>query len=341
MPQPTRGMVHIDRALTNISVAYIQQAENFVAHQVFPPVPVQKQSDRYFVYLKEDWFRDEAIERAPATESAGGMYEIDNTPNYFCRKYGFHKNITEEDRANADEPLRPDIDATQFVTQKLLLRKEIVWANTYFTPGGALGARTSPWGAAGIAGTMSGMVAGPGANQFLAWNQIGSFPIQDVTDAKLAITSQTGYRPNILVLGPRVYEALRNHDDILGRIVFTQRGLVTPDILAQLMDVERVVVAWAVRNTAPKGAAETTNFIIGDHALLVYAAPSPGIYQPSAGYTFAWAGLMGASSMGSRIVRLPMPHLGMGTERIEGELAFDMQMVADDLGVFFADAFRV
>jgi hypothetical protein len=46
---------------------------------------------------------------------------------------------------------------------------------------------------------------------------------------------------------------------------------------------------------------------------------------------------MGASAYGSRIVRLPMDILGLGTERIEGEVAFDPKVIAQDLGVFFKD----
>ncbi len=325
MAEPTREMIHIDQALTNISVAYIQKASSFVAAQVFPVVPVQKQSDRYFVYLKEDWFRDEATERAPATESAGGGYEIDNTPNYFCRKYGYHKDVTPEDRANSDTPLSADTDASDFVTQKMLLRREIVWANQYFTDG--------VWTT-----DLAGVAAGPAGGQFLRWDVAGSTPIEDIEDEQTNIASITGLRPNVLVLGARVYSALKNHDDILGRIVFTQRGIVTPDILAALFDVEKVVIAWAVRNIAAKDAAEDTDFLLGNHALLAYAAPRPALKTPSAGYIFTWTGLLGAGAYGTRMLRLPMNHLGLGTERIESELAFDPQVVAADLGCFFEDA---
>lgn len=339
MPQPTRGMVHIDRALTNISVAYIQSPNAFIADKVFPTVPVQKQSDRYFVYLKEDWFRDEATERAPATESSGGMYEIDNTPNYFCKKYAFHRDITEEDRANQDEPLNVDVDSAEFVTQKMLLKREVVWANSYFTiTAGGAGDRESAWGANVVGGTMSGVDTTADPHHFLQWDRNGSTPIEDISAAKVRMASQTGFMPNTLVLGAKVYETLRNHDDILGRIVFTQRGYVTADILAQLFDVERIIVGWAVQNTANKGATEATDFLLGNHALLAYAAPRPALKTPSAGYTFAWNGLMGAGAFGNRILRIPMPMLGVGTERIEGEMAFDLQVVAQDLGIFFADA---
>jgi hypothetical protein len=41
--------------------------------------------------------------------------------------------------------------------------------------------------------------------------------------------------------------------------------------------------------------------------------------------------------MGNRIVRIPMPWLGMDTERIEGEMAMDMKVIGADLGTFFKD----
>jgi len=322
---PNYRQVHIDTALTNMSVAYIQSASAFISDKVFPVVPVQKQSDRYFVYSREDWFRDEAEVRAPATESAGGGYDIDNTPTYFCPKYAYHKDVTEEDRVNSDAPLNADRDAVDFVSFKLLLKREVLWAQKYFTPG--------IWTT-----EVTGVGASPGAGQFLQWNDANSTPIEDIDAKQTAIMELTGYKPNVLVLGAWVYKALKNHPDILERIKYTQRGIVTTEILATLFDVEKVLVAEAVKNVAAKGAAESNTFILGKHALLCYAAPRPALKTPSAGYTFAWKGLLGANAYGGRILRIPMDWLGAGTERIEGEMAFDQKVVAADLGAFFANA---
>jgi hypothetical protein len=59
---------------------------------------------------------------------------------------------------------------------------------------------------------------------------------------------------------------------------------------------------------------------------------------PSAGYIFTWVGLLGAGAFGSRISQIPMPWLGIGTIRIEGELAFAVKIVGADLGVYFHTA---
>ena len=58
MYTPTPGDVHVNTPLTQISIAYLQQQDQFVAAQVCPVIPVAKQSDRYYVYNRGDFFRD-------------------------------------------------------------------------------------------------------------------------------------------------------------------------------------------------------------------------------------------------------------------------------------------
>lgn len=322
---PTRSQTRIDRMLTNMSVAYVQDASVYIADKVFPVVPVTEQSARYFVYKREDWFRDEAAERAPGTESEGGDYEIDNTPTYFAKQYSYHKDVTEQDRVNSQTPLDADRDATDFVTNKMLLRREMAWASKYFVPG--------VWATeyTGAAATNTGT----GAVKF--WSDPTSNPIIDITNAKLAQQRITGHVPNVLTLGAETFAALSNHPMLLERIKYTQRGIVTEELIAALFGVTKVVVANAIKNTAPKGKDAVMEFIHGKHALLSYAPPRPALKTPSAGYIFAWTGLLGAGAYGGRIVRIPMDWRGIGTERIEGDIAFDQKIVADDMGTFFAN----
>lgn len=313
---------HIDRALTNTSVAYMQDASAFIADKVFPIVPVKRQSDVYYIYNKGDFMRDEAQVRGAASESAGGDYGVESSAPYYCKKHAFHKDVTPEERANYDEPLNADIDATDFVSQKMLIRREMEWASNFF--------KTGVWGT-----EIEGKAASPSTGETLQWDTVNSDPIKDITTAAVKMASETGYKPNTLVLSPFAFNALKNHFDILDRIKYTQKGIVTADLLATLFEVEHVYVAWSVVNSAAKGATDSVNFIMGKHALLCYSNPRPALKKPSAGYIFAWTGLEGSGAYGNRIVRLPMDLLGLGTERIEGELAFDAKKICSDLGVFF------
>jgi len=318
---PSSSQTHVNSMLTNISVAYIQDQSDFIADKVFPIVPVEKQSDRYFVYNKDDWFRDEAQLRAPGTESAGGGYDIDNTPSYYCNKYAWHQDVSDDDRENNDDPLKPDEDATAFCTQKLLIKRETLWQSKYF--------KTGIWGSDYTGGsTKSG-------TQLYYWSDTANgTPIINIRNAKTDVKESTGYDPNTLVLGRDVFDVLCDHPVVLERIKYSQKAVVTTDLLASLFDIPRVLVANAVVNTAYKGATASNSFVFGKGALLCYSAPKPGLRVPSAGYTFAWNGLLGAGAYGNRVKNFRMENLE--SDRIEAEMAFDQKVVGSDLGCFFS-----
>lgn len=323
MPQPTLYQTHIDAPLTNISVAYLQSAQNFIANQVFPVVPVDKKSDKFFVYTKNDWFRDEAARRADGTESAGSGYNL-TTDSYAADVWAFHKDVGDQTRANSDSPLVPDREATEFVTSRLLLRQEIQFVTDYIA--------TGVWGT-----DLAGVASSPSTNQFIKWSDFAnSDPLEDVELGKETILSATGFMPNTLVLGYQVYRKLRNHPDLVDRIKYTSSNTITTDIMARLFDVERVLVAKAVKATNVEGGTAAYSFAYGKSALLTYSAPNPGLMTPSAGYTFAWRGVSGGLGSTVGVSRIRMEHLK--ADRIEGEISFANKVVAPDLGVYFSAA---
>jgi hypothetical protein len=311
-----------------MSIAYIQRAQDFVADKVFPIVPVMKQSDRYFIYTKDFWFRTQAQKRAPATESAGGGFNVNNTPSYFCDVWAVHMDVDDQTRANADQPLDPDRDATLFVTQQMLLRREISFVSQYIA-----------------AGIWQGYVVGgspidfqPNVNGNGYWDSASSNPMLDVDILKRSIKSQTGFRPNTFVAADDVFTALRNNASVLDRIKYTQRGIVSEELLAALFGVEKFLVADAVLNSAQEGQAFSGNFLVVNMALLVYANPAPSILQPSGGYIFSWQGLFGAGAQGNRIKTFRMEQLE--ADRVEGEMAYNMKLVSADLGVLLKNVIQ-
>lgn len=323
---PSRSDVHVNRPLTNLSVAFAQDAEGFIAARAFPVVPVQKQSDRYFLYPRGDFNRDEMRARAPGTESAGGTYAVDNTPSYSCTSFAYHKDVPDEIRDNADEPMNLDREATDYLTLKFLIRREKLWASTFFA--------TSIWTT-----QVTGVAAAPGAGQFLQWNDPASTPIEDIRLGRTTTKLVGGLRPNKLVVGSYVYDKLVDHPDIVGRLDRGQTqgpAKANLDSLAALFDLKEVLVMDAIENTAVKGATESNAFIGGKHALLIYAAERPGIMTPTAGYTFSWTGRFGASALSSRIKRLRADLLA--SDRLEIEAAFVPKLISADLGYFFASA---
>jgi hypothetical protein len=320
MPQPTQSQVHVDAILTNISVAYMQRAENFIADKVFPVVPVDKQSDKYFVYEKNDWLRDEAQVRTDGTESVGSGYNI-ATATYYADVFAIHKDIGDQTRANADAPINVDREAAEFVTHRLLTRREIQFNNDFMT--------TGKW-----ATDVTGVAASPTTGQTVQWSDYtNSDPIEDIERGKAGILSVTGLEANTLVLGYDVFRSLKNHPDLVDRIKYTSSQTITEDMLARMFDIERVLVSKSVKATNKEGATGAYGFTTGKTALLAHVAPQPGILTPSAGYTFSWTGV--SQGMGLTIGTSSFRLESLRATRVEAELAFDNKVVANDLGYFW------
>lgn len=323
MPDVT-NLGHIDRALTNISVAYTQGADAFIADKVFPIVPVQKRSDVYFVYSKADFFRNEVQERGQGAESAGGQWHLTEADPYHCRKYAFHYDITQEEKSNYDQPINVDRDTTEWLTQKMLLKREVDFAGKFFT--------TGVWGTD---------ITGNGTT-VKYWDDPQSDPIAAVTNAMLTMAQNTGKKPNFAIISPDVFYALKNHDMIMDRIKYTQKGIITAELIASLFELDNIYIPWGIYNDGPQtpGYDQTDidmNFVYAGQMLLGYRTRRPSLKEPSAGYIFSWVGLEGASSYGSRMVRIPMDMLGLGTERLEMEMAYDQKLICKDMGVFFTN----
>jgi hypothetical protein len=320
MPQPTQSQVHVDAILTNISVAYMQRAENFIADKVFPVVPVDKQSDKFFKYDKNDWLRDEAQQRADGTESVGSGYNI-TTDTYYAPVYSIHKDIGDQTRANADAPINVDREAAEFVTHRLLLRRELQFVSDFMT--------TGVWGT-----DVAGVSSSPTTGQTIQWSDYtNSDPIEDIEAAKAGILSVTGMEANTLVLGYDVFRTLKNHPDLVDRIKYTSSQTITEDMLARMFDIDRVLVSKSIKATNKEGATGAYSFTTGKTALLAHVAPNPGILTPSAGYTFTWTGV--SQGLGATIGTSSFRMESLRATRVESEIAFDNKVIGSDLGYFW------
>lgn len=325
--RPTQSDVHVSRPLSNLLIAYFQDEKNFIASRVFPEIPVQFKTDQYYKWTRDDFHRVEVAERAPATPSEGGSF-VHTTDTYTCKEYAIHKDIPDAVAANADSELHLDEAASRYIGHQLLLKRESVWTSTYFT--------TSVWTGSSTGSDLTGVAGTPTTGQFKQWDQTSSDPIGDITAQMVSMAEATGKRPNKLVLGPRTWQKLQNHPDIIDRIKYTMKGVVSLELLASLLGLDEVLVPYSTRNTAAMGATASFSFFAGKAALLLYASGMPSIMEPSAGITFAWAGRFGAGASGGRVKRFRLEEIE--SWRIEGQMAFAQKVVCSDLGCYFTAA---
>lgn len=315
--------VPIDVPLTTISVANFQDAEGFIADQVFPVVPVEKQSGLYYTWDETEMNRDTAQRRADATESAGDTFDIADD-SYRCDVFALHKDVGDQLQSNYKEtPIQPFSSAAAFITNKLRIRQEVQFFQDF--------AKTGVWGHE-FAGIADGS---PTDEQFLRFDNDASDPIAVVEDFKNIISDGSGLEGNVLAIGKKVYSVLKNHPVVIERFKYTSSANPTLQVLQDLFEVPKVVVAKAIINEAASGQGVKNRRLFDKGMLLVHAASAPGLEVPTAGYTFAWTDVSEGlgQTIGTRQFR--MEHLR--ADRVETQIAFDNKVVSRQLGLLATD----
>ena len=264
MPRPTVYDVHVNRPLTNVSIAY--RNAQYIADQVFPMVQVQKKSDQYFVFPKQAWYRNRSAPRAPGTKFPRGDYPL-TTASYICVNDALAKEITKEERENADAPLRPDITAVNFVTDGLMLGLE----NRVAT----LVSGSTNWASASTASTQ--------------WSSDSSDPWGNIDTCVDAVVSSIGREPNVAVMSWDVWRHLRQHPDFLDRVKYTRPGgRVEPEDLRSWFGFDKVLIGKAIVDSAQEGATANMSYVWGNDFWCGYVTQSPALEEATSGYCFVW-----------------------------------------------------
>ena len=311
MAQPTHNEIQaVDPVLTQMLVSYSQADSRFVAGQVFPSVSVDKQGFTYYIMTKKYWFLDSVARRAVGGKFARGGYGVETSTGK-AELWGLEHPIADEARANNQMPMSLEQSGTKWLSQQSLIRKEVAWAADFMVG--------TAW-------------ANHDNNSATDWDSTGN-PISDITAGKRTISNATGFDPNTLVVGYIVHEAILNNSNLVDRIKYVQMATqqALEAALAATLGVERYLVGKASYNTANEGQAMSAAAIIDDDALLCYVSPTPGVAEPSAGYTFAWAGGGGTGEI------VTYRDQTVKSDILQLSEAWDLKVVASDLGYFWTD----
>jgi hypothetical protein len=320
---------HIDQFLTNLSVMY--RNGQFVSGLIMPGVPVLKQSDLFATYGTDNLRSlDDAI--SPKSVSNEVIMSRSGT-QYYCDGHALKHVIADEDRAN-DDLGSLDIDATILLTDQILLNREINCLNNVI---------------AGV-GATNDLSASSGADQF----DNDSFdPIKYIDEQKITIAKKIGRKPNVLVLSTPVLKGLRNNALVKGRITGAPSldgSAITLQQLAAVLEIEQVIEASAVVNTAAEGMADALDFVWKKYALLSYVPKTPGLRTLSLGYHFMWnfpaaSPVAGKSGLIDDIIP---GGAGYGMRQwydkarrstiIEATMYYSQQVVCPNAGILFSNA---
>ena len=329
-----KGSFKPNMYLTNLSMAYFQEASRYVAKSIFPICPVQLSAGNFYIFSKADLLRDN-VSRKPefGKVAPAQMGQMDGS--YRCKVDQVITGIDQisqlnYQRTNAPGVADPRRAKVKFIAEQMNLHQDIVFAESFFKSG----VWTNEW--------TGGTDYDKEGKKFIKFDDANCDPVVLIEDLCTEVEQSTGRRPNRLALGKEAFNALKAHPAILERVKYSgssaNPATVNEKVLAELFGIEQVKVLSSIVNKAPLGAEPDMQFICDPKsALLAYATNTPAIDEPSAGYIFTWDMLGNGQYMPTMQYE---GEAGTHSEFIEGLFSADMKKTADDLGIFLKNCVK-
>jgi hypothetical protein len=306
MPNPSD--LHIDRPLSNFAVEYANA--KLIADGVCPIVRVGNKSDLYNTYEKKDRFTIPETARGPK-DTANEVEWSKSYSNYYCKDRALREFLSDASVANSDPGVNPRQRTTTFLTDLLLLDLEVTvaaLATTYANYGSGYRAQLS------------------GGDR---WDQFAtSDPLANIETARAAIFME----PNVAIIGAEVWAKIKQHPQILDRVsggsTNANPAMVTAQLVAELFEVDRLLIGKAKRNTANKGQTASYSYIWGKDVVLAYVSDAPSLEDMSAWKTFRWNQM--STAVGYKVRSYRDEEKGGGGEWIEVETSDESKVICAD-----------
>lgn len=309
---PEAKQMHVDSVLSNFSVQY--RNEDMIWRDVMPEVKVNKRSDLYWKYSKENAYRIFDDKIGPKSLANEIDFAV-STDNYSVKDHALSDWVTQEEIDNADSPLQPESDANDFLNQCLDVAQEQRVSALVFAAG------TYPAG---------NKVQLSGTSQ---WSGSADNPIKDVQDA----IEGCFVRANTLVFGIDAWLVFRRLPEILDAVkaiagTSLAGGLATPDAVANLFEVDRVLIGRSRYISTKEGQTATFARLWGKHAAALHIkSGANGIRSITFGKTFTETPRLTMRSFDEKRGLKGAHYLKTGWNS-------DEKIVASDLGYFIQDA---
>lgn len=229
-----RGWAH------DVSIGY--RNARYIATHPYPVKQFNSPKVKVFVYNKGDQFRSQAVLRAPGAASRM-RHRKGSSVNVDTNQYGISEQITDEDLAtrNLPEGATPPIDLTGDATRSNAdqhdLRQEIA-----------------------VSASITGATWAGGNNDVAGlWEPLGATNtfVADLMTGLAALEALGHFGPFGLLIDGKTWRPLSQSDDLVDRIKHTGRDSITTTLLANLFDLQEVVIGKAMKNTADEKADGT------------------------------------------------------------------------------------
>ncbi|MGA0890878.1 MAG: phage capsid protein [Burkholderiaceae bacterium] len=306
----------IQSELTAISLAYTNRS--LIADEVLPRTPVPAREFKWLKMNKDQMFTvpETMVGRKgqPNEVEFGGTEEAS-----FVYDYGLDDVVPQEDLDSAPTGYDPLGIAVSGLTELIALDREKRVADLVFS------LNTYP---AANRATLSGT------------DQWSDYTNSDPYSRIMTALDGMLMRPNVAVIGRLAFSKLRVHPKITASLapsttgntltVNGQGAPATAQAIADLLELDRIIIGEAFINTAKPGQTASLSRCWGKHMAFLHQNPVATIRGNAV--TFGFTAEYGNRVAGS----MPEPKVGLrGAQRVRTGESVNELIVANDVGYFF------
>lgn len=276
MPKPITSLAtlrpDIAGCLTEFDLAMDRMG--FIGLRVLPVLEVAKQAGTFGIIPVEQLLTQPETRRASGSGYNRGGWKFDDA-SYATKEHGWEEPIDARDAAMYADYFNAELISTQRALDIVLRAHEKRVADAVFN-----------------ATTFAALTAAV-ATEWSSYDD--ATPIDNVETAVRAVWTATGIWPNSLVINRTVFRNLRMCAQIIDRIQSAGAGNrtlptdITPAMLAQVFDLEQVLVAGSAYNAGKEGAAlDIEPLWSNEYAMVCKTARTQDFREPCLGRTFHW-----------------------------------------------------
>jgi len=242
----------VDPILTTFAAGYAPMSAKMIARKVAPIIPSLTNSGTLFSFGKEGFMLYDT-ERALRANAKKIEFAISKstyrTAEHALESSLDYEEIKDAQKYGAAEILKLEqravmLSQNALETELEYLLSQVLFGTSYYATGNKETLTTTD-----------------------QWSDYAnSDHVSQVKDGKSAARADMGIDPNTMVLGYESWKLLRDHPLIIERVKYSQLAILTPQLVAQVFDLDNIIVGGSVY----AGDDGVFSDLWGDSAALVY-----------------------------------------------------------------------
>ena len=262
------GNLYVSPLLTKFALAYTN--ENYIAEKIFPTVKVNKDTGQIATYSADN-LRIEETERAQGSQTNEVSHTVTISSHYTLVEHAIKELVTDEERQNYDNPIEPERDAVQNLTEKLMVMKESAIATVCDDES-----------------TLTNYTTLVTATQWDNYASATSDPIGAIRTGVDSVRTNAGKRANTLIIAKNAVDYLLDHPDIVDRLKYVNLADKANafDALARIFGLDQILVGNSIYNSAVEGQTDSLSDIWSKFAVVAYIDPNPSMKTRTFGVTY-------------------------------------------------------